>query len=184
MKNLPNALTLLRLLAVVPVAILLLRPEPEARLAALALYVAACLSDALDGWLARRLGAVSTLGRMLDPIADKVLIAGLAMLLAAHGAAPLLPAMAIVLREVLVSGLREHLGERGVLVPVSGLARWKTALQMAALGCLLPGAAGFAMGEAWSLAAHALFWLAALVTVATGWGYLKAAIAGRARPCS
>lgn len=178
MKSLPNVLTLFRLVALVPIAGLLLWPEPAARLAALALYVAACLTDLLDGRLARRLDAASAFGRMLDPIADKLLVAGLAMLLAASGDAPLLPAMAIVLREVLVSGLREHLGEKGVVVPVTGFARWKTALQMVALGCLLPEAAGFDMGEVWPVAGRVLFWLAAGLTVATGWGYLKAALAG------
>ena len=180
---LPNALTVFRAAALWPILALLLIDGPAARWAALALYAAACLSDALDGWLARRLGAVSELGRMLDPIADKVLIGGLIVALCAAGDAPVVPAVAIVFREFLVSGLRESLASRAMALDVTALAKAKTALQMAALGFLLPGAHGPAPGGAVSTLeiGQGLLWLAAAVTLVTGWSYLRTGLAAARR---
>ncbi|MDA0952851.1 MAG: CDP-alcohol phosphatidyltransferase family protein, partial [Proteobacteria bacterium] len=109
MQWLPNALTIARTGAIVPIAALLFCSAPEARWVGLALYVAACLTDFLDGWLARRWQATSALGRLLDPIADKVLVSALIVLLVWTGDAPVIPAVLIIFRELLVSGLREHL---------------------------------------------------------------------------
>ena len=177
-KALPNALTIFRIAAAVPIVALLLVGDPAARWIALALYVAACLTDVLDGWLARRLDAASPFGRMLDPIADKVLIGSLTVALCATGDAPAIPAAAIVFRELLVSGMREHLASRAVVLRVTTLARWKTTVQMLAVGFLLPGAAGIPFGEAGSTldAGQGLLWVAAALTAVSGWSYLKAGV--------
>lgn len=171
---LPNALTVARTVAIVPIAALLFFPAPEARWVALALYVAACLTDYLDGWLARRWKATSVLGRLLDPIADKVLVSALIVLLVWTGDAPVIPAVLIIFRELLVSGLREHLAGHGVVLPVTRLAKWKTTMQMIAVGFLLPGPASpELLGGLTSLdLGQVLFWLAAVLTVITGWSYL------------
>lgn len=177
-KTLPNALTIFRAAATVPVVALLLIGDPAARWAALGLYAAACLTDALDGRIARRFDAATAFGRMLDPVADKVLVGGLLVALCAAGDAPAIPAAAIVVRELLVSGLREHLASRAVVLPVSTLARWKTACQMLAVGFLLPGSSGPSFGAAVSAsdAGRGLLWLAAALTLVSGWGYLKACL--------
>lgn len=178
MNWLPNALTLARTIAIVPIAALLFCPVAEARWVAFALFVAACLTDFLDGWLARRWKATSVLGRLLDPIADKVLVGALVVLLVWTGDAPVIPAVLIVFRELLVSGLREHLAGRAVVLPVTRLAKWKTTLQMVALAFLLPGAAGPELGDGLSTldVGRVLFWLAAVITVITGWTYLTASV--------
>lgn len=178
MKSLPNALTLGRTVAIVPIAALLLWGDPTARWVALGLYAVACLTDFFDGWLARRWDASSPLGRLLDPIADKVLVGALIVLLAATGDAPPVAAALIVFRELLVSGLREHLAGRSIELPVTRLAKWKTTAQMVAVGFLLPGAAGpqLAGGLTTLDLGRVLFWLAAVLTVVTGWSYLTASL--------
>jgi len=178
MKSLPNALTIARMVAIVPIAALLLWGGETARWIALALYAAACLTDFLDGWLARRWDAASPLGRLLDPIADKVLVGALIVLLVATGDAPPIAAALIVFRELLVSGLREHLASRAVTLPVTRLAKWKTTAQMVALGFLIPGTAGLDLGGGLTTleVGIVLFWLAALLTVITGWSYLVASL--------
>jgi cardiolipin synthase (CMP-forming) len=159
---LPNALTIARAIAIVPVAILLLTDQ---RAACAALLVVAALTDFFDGWLARRWNAFSPFGRMLDPIADKLLVGGLLVLLVATGDVTgwsLLPVLAIQLREILVSGLREH----GVSLPVTPLAKWKTTVQLVAVVLLVLQAEPLAT---------ILLWIAAGLTVWTGWGYLRSA---------
>ena len=178
MSNLPNLLTLGRI-AVIPVIVATFYVGGEgARWLACALFVAASLTDLLDGYLARRMGAVSAVGRFLDPIADKLLVAAVVILLAAFdGLSPagVVAALLILLREVLVSGLREHLAEMRVGLPVSRLAKWKTTVQMAALTLLL---AGGATPPAWHVQAlgEACLWLAAILTLVTGWDYLRIGI--------
>ena len=173
LRFVPNALTVARLLAAVPIAALLAWPAPGSRWLACALFVLACLSDGADGYLARRLDARSALGRLLDPIADKVLVSTVVVLLAASGDAPAIPAALIVLRELLVSGLRQGLARHGRSLPVSLAAKWKTGLQMIAVALLLPGAHGPVLTAGLALAdvGRVAFWLAALVTVATGGHY-------------
>jgi cardiolipin synthase len=178
MTNLPNLLTLARIAAIPVIAVTFFVPGPGARWIACALFVAAALTDWLDGYLARRMGVVSAIGRFLDPIADKLLVAAVLILLAAFGGispAGVIAALVILLREVLVSGLREHLAEMRVGLPVTKLAKWKTAVQMAALTLLL--AAGGAPA-AWRLhyAGETLLWAAAALTVITGWDYLRAGL--------
>jgi CDP-diacylglycerol--glycerol-3-phosphate 3-phosphatidyltransferase/cardiolipin synthase len=178
--SLPNVLTYLRILAVPAVALCLLAiPGDAGRWWALGVYLAACVTDWLDGFLARVWRQQSVLGRMLDPIADKLLV-GTTLLMLTHdntidrinvGAAAV-----ILCREILVSGLREFLAELNVRVHVTQLAKWKTTLQMIALGFLLAGPAGDRLVPGVTLTGLALLWVAALLTLWTGYDYLKAAV--------
>jgi cardiolipin synthase len=173
MLNLPNILTIARIVLILPFALLFFVPGAEARWAALALLVIASLTDWLDGYLARRLNQGSALGRMLDPIADKLLVLAALMLLVATGTIAgwgIAAALAILLREIAVSGFREHLGPLGVVVPVSRLAKWKTTLQLVALILLI---APLPVAQETGLAA---LWIAAALTLVTGWGYLRATL--------
>lgn len=180
MWTLPNILTAGRLLAA-PLALLAFAAleRPAADAAAAAVFVAAALTDWLDGWIARRFDMGSALGRALDPIADKALVMiALAAVVGLHGLhwSVTAPVAAIVLRETLVSGLREALAGRLTLA-VTPLAKLKTAAQMAALPLLLGAGA---LGPWAGAAAHsgaALLWLAAVLTLVTGWGYLVRAVA-------
>ncbi|GIX15615.1 MAG: CDP-diacylglycerol--glycerol-3-phosphate 3-phosphatidyltransferase [Paracoccaceae bacterium] len=172
-RNLPNLLTWARILAAPATGLVFLAgQDPAAHGVAFALFTAAGLTDFLDGWLARRLGQESALGRMLDPVADKAMVTiALAALMAVRGPDPwlVLPALAIFLREVLVAGLREHLG--AVKLHVTRAAKWKTTAQLVAVGGLL--LAGALPGAAWlGPAALALLWLAAGLTVWTGFDYM------------
>ncbi|MEM8740455.1 MAG: CDP-diacylglycerol--glycerol-3-phosphate 3-phosphatidyltransferase [Pseudomonadota bacterium] len=176
LATLPNLLTLMRILAAPALAlILMLAQSPAAFLWAFMLFAVAAFTDFLDGWLARRLKAVSAMGRMLDPIADKVMVViALATLMAVTGPSPalVLPCVAIFLREVLISGLREFLGD--VKLPVTFAAKAKTTVQMLAIGGLL--LAGALPAAAWlQFAALALLWIAAGLTILTGIDYLRQA---------
>jgi len=193
MFALPNALTILRV-ALVPVyAIAFVMPGPAARLIAFGIFSLASISDWLDGFAARKLNAGSDFGRMLDPIADKVLIAVALMLLVAEGTflrvnpvtgdtafslLRLIPALIILSREILVSGLREFLAGTRVSVPVTLLAKVKTAAQMVAIGAMIltPLANEFAPGipgTTYTYIAYILLWIAAALTVYTGVIYFK-----------
>jgi cardiolipin synthase (CMP-forming) len=180
LTSLPNVLTYARILAVpTVVACLFLIPGSAGRWWALAIYVIACITDWLDGYLARVWRQQSTLGRMLDPIADKLLV-GATLLMLTHDhtidGVQVWAAVIILCREILVSGLREFLAELNVRVHVTNLAKWKTTVQMVALGVLLAGPAGDQLlaGVTWS--GLVLLWIAALLTLWTGFDYLKAAI--------
>src|SRR5262245_10440036 len=178
--SLPNLLTYLRILAVPAVALcLILIPGDAGRWWALAIYVAACITDWLDGFLARAWRQHSLLGRMLDPIADKLLV-GTTLLMLTYdqtiGRAHVAAAVIILCREILVSGLREFLAELNVKVHVTQLAKWKTTLQMVALGILLAGPAGDKLVPGVTTSGLALLWVAALLTLWTGYDYLKAAV--------
>jgi cardiolipin synthase len=178
--SLPNVLTYLRILAVPAVALcLFLIPGDGGRWWALGIYVAACITDWLDGYLARAWRQQSTLGRMLDPIADKLLV-GTTILMLAHDNTidrlNVAAAVIILCREILVSGLREFLAELNVKVHVTQLAKWKTTLQMVALGILLAGPAGDRLLPGVTMSGLTLLWVAALLTLWTGYDYLKAAV--------
>jgi cardiolipin synthase len=178
--SVPNVLTYLRIVAVPAVALcLFLIPGNAGRWWALGIYVAACITDWLDGYLARAWRQQSTLGRMLDPIADKLLV-GTTVLMLAHDNTidryNVAAAVIILCREILVSGLREFLAELNVKVHVTQLAKWKTTLQMVALGILLAGPAGDALLPGVTVAGLTLLWVAALLTLWTGYDYLKAAV--------
>jgi len=181
---LPNILTYCRI-AAVPVVVgcmfwqNILHGGLWLRWAALVVFIAAGISDFLDGYLARMLGQQSSLGRMLDPIADKLLVASCLLMLAAestiHGWA-LFAAVVILCREILVSGLREYLAELRVSVPVTRLAKWKTTMQLVAVGFLICGEAGDAIVPVVTQIGLALLWLSALLTLYTGWDYLHAGL--------
>jgi cardiolipin synthase len=181
---LPNILTYARI-AAVPVVVGLLYWQSIIggglwlRWVALAIFIAAGLTDILDGYLARMWGQQSSLGRMLDPIADKLLVASCLLMLAAgttiHGWA-LLAAVIILCREILVSGLREFLAELRVGVPVTQLAKWKTAGQLVAIGFLIAGEAGEQVLPITIEIGTTLLWLSAIVTLYTGWDYLRAGL--------
>ncbi|MGO9132626.1 MAG: CDP-diacylglycerol--glycerol-3-phosphate 3-phosphatidyltransferase [Methylovirgula sp.] len=178
--SLPNLLTYGRVIAVpVVVACLFWSEQFSMRWTALGIFIAAGITDFLDGYLARALSQQSSLGRMLDPIADKLLVAAvLLMLVADHSIASysLWAAIVILCREILVSGLREFLTELKVSLPVSRLAKWKTFLQLVALGFLIAGPAGEVVLPGTIKIGLALLWLAAVLTLYTGWDYMKAGI--------
>jgi cardiolipin synthase len=172
LTSLPNLLTLGRIVAIPVVVGLLYWDVPAARWTAFGLFVAAAFTDWLDGKLARAWGQVSPLGRFLDPIADKLLVAAVIVMLVGQGdvtGLTVLAAVVILCREILVSGLREYLAELSVPMPVSKLAKWKTAVQLAALSLLILAPL---MPEAGVTAAAALLWTAAVLTLVTGWDYL------------
>ena len=175
LTSLPNLLTLSRI-AVIPILILLLfLGAPIYRYIACVLFIGACITDYLDGYLARHRAEVSPLGRFLDPIADKLLVAAVLMMLVAIGGVSglvILPALVILCREILVSGLREYLAEIRVPMPVSKLAKWKTTIQMVALGVLVVGEAGPSVLPVQTIGEVGL-WLAAALTLITGYDYLQ-----------
>ncbi len=177
--NLPNILTYGRIAAVPLVAGLIMWGGNEARWAALVLYVLAAISDFFDGYLARRWKQQSSLGRMLDPIADKVLVSVVLLVLCADDilrGGHIWAAIIILSREVLVSGLREYLGELQVSVPVTKIAKWKTAVQMIAIGLLIAGPAGDTVIPHTTTAGIAMLWVAAALTLYTGYDYFRAGI--------
>jgi CDP-diacylglycerol--glycerol-3-phosphate 3-phosphatidyltransferase/cardiolipin synthase len=149
------------------------------RWSAFAVFVSAGLTDWLDGYLARAWAQQSRLGRMLDPIADKLLV-GTALLMLVHdhtiSGVSIWAAMIVLCREILVSGLREYLAELNVKVHVTLLAKWKTTVQMVALAVLLVGPAAQDLAQPLTLAGLLLLWIAALLTLWTGYDYLRAGI--------
>jgi len=176
--NLPNLLTYGRVAAVPVVVGFLFWPnEAWARWSALAVYAIAAITDFFDGYLARAWSQQSSLGRMLDPIADKLLVAAVLLILAAdhtiHGAT-LWAAIIILCREILVSGLREYLAELRVPVPVTAVAKWKTTVQMIAIGFLIAGPAGEVVLPQTVPIGVGLLWIAAILTLYTGWDYMRA----------
>ncbi|HEY4164179.1 MAG TPA: CDP-diacylglycerol--glycerol-3-phosphate 3-phosphatidyltransferase [Dongiaceae bacterium] len=178
MTNIANILTMSRIAAIPLIAALLFFNDPLLRWLAFALYVIACVTDFFDGYIARRMALVSALGRFLDPIADKLVIAAILMVMTAHGQISgwvVLPALVILCREIMVSGLREYLAELKVGVPVSMLAKWKTTMQMLALGFLIVGDAGPRFIPT-QMIGEALLWLAAGLTIITGYDYLRVGI--------
>ena len=171
-KNIPNYLTYLRI-AIIPLltCTFFIPGEYGYSLSTLLFFIAG-VSDWLDGYLARIWQVQSSLGRVLDPIADKLLVATALLLLVDQDRADLLPAIAIVCREILVSGLREFLAEIRIGMPVSKLAKIKTAAQMLAIGFLLLGVGA----PAWmhiELLGRILLWISAILTIVTGYAYLR-----------
>jgi cardiolipin synthase (CMP-forming) len=177
--NLPNILTYGRIVAVPVVAGLLLWGGSDARWTALAIYVAAAITDFFDGYLARKWQQQSSLGRMLDPIADKVLVAVVLLVLCADDilrGGHIWAAIIILSREVLVSGLREYLGELQVSVPVTKIAKWKTTVQLVSIGFLIAGPAGDMLVPVVTKVGIGLLWVAAGLTLYTGYDYFRAGI--------
>ncbi len=190
LTDLPNLLTLARIAAIPVLVGLAYLQSPGGDLAAMLVFVAAALTDWLDGHLARALRQQSNLGRMMDPIADKLLVGAALMLLAGLGHLPgwgLLPALVILLREILVSGLREYLAGLRLLLPVTRLAKWKTGFQMGALGTLLAGdrTAGLLhVPLPVDDIGLAMLWVAAVLTLITGYDYLRAGLRHAAGPAA
>ncbi len=183
LTDLPNLLTLSRIAAVPVLVALVAWHRPDADLGATLVFVLAAVTDYFDGQIARSRAMLSDLGRMLDPIADKLLVGASLMILAGAGRLPLwslYPAIVILLREILVSGLREYLAGLRVGLPVTRLAKWKTAAQMVALGLLLAGDDGAAVLRLGVLhpseLGAAILWVAAVLTLITGWDYLTAGL--------
>jgi len=183
LTDLPNLLTLSRIGAIPLLAALLAVRNPRTDLAACLVFAAAGLTDYFDGRLARQRAQLSDLGRMLDPIADKLLVGATLMLLAGGGRLPpiaLYAGVIILLREILVSGLREFLAGQRLGLPVTRLAKWKTGFQMGALGALLAGdgsAALLGIGVVPVAAiGEAMLVVAAALTLVSGWDYLTAGL--------
>jgi CDP-diacylglycerol---glycerol-3-phosphate 3-phosphatidyltransferase len=181
---LPNLLTYGRIAAVPVVVALLYWQSIEGgglwlRWVALAFFIIAGVTDFFDGYLARVWEQQSSLGRMLDPIADKLLVSSCLLMLAAeeliHGWS-LLAAVIILCREILVSGLREYLAELRVSVPVTRLAKWKTMGQLVAIGFLIAGPAGDRIIPDVTKVGIALLWASAILTLYTGWDYMRAGL--------
>ena len=178
--SLPNVLTYLRLAAVPGlVAVMFFLDGDLANWAALAVFAFAGVTDFLDGYIARAWQQQSALGQMLDPIADKLLVGAALMMLVANGTISgwsIWAAVIILSREILVSGLREFLAGLNVTVAVTQLAKWKTTVQMVALCFLLAGPAGDRMIGGASAVGLSLLWVAALVTLYTGYDYFRAGL--------
>jgi cardiolipin synthase len=181
MLTLPNLLTLSRIFAVPILVFLLWRPSPVDYAITFLLYCIVGITDYFDGYLARAQGQISRLGQFLDPIADKIMVAAvLIMLISSRKANPvpeidglhIIAALVILLREIFVSGLREFLGSSNVSVPVSQLSKWKTTFQLVALGALILG--GAFPAQPWvHQAGLASLWAAAALTLVTGYDYLR-----------
>jgi cardiolipin synthase len=181
MLSLPNLLTLSRIFAVPILVFLLWQPAPLDYAITFVLYCIVGITDYFDGYLARAWGSISKLGQFLDPIADKIMIgAVLIMLISSRKANPepeiaglnIVPALVILLREIIVSGLREYLAGLQISVPVSALAKWKTTFQLIALGALILG--GAVPNQPWVHQVGILcLWVAAALTLVTGYDYLR-----------
>lgn len=179
LTSLPNILTLSRIFAVPILVALLWYPGWQlGYLLAFALYCLMGITDYFDGYLARAQGTVSKLGVFLDPIADKIMVAAvIIMLVATHDIAGwhVIAAIIILLREIAVSGLREFLAQLRVSMPVTKLAKWKTTFQLVALGALIL-AGGFPEAAWIKLVGLVSLWAAAALTMMTGWDYLRVGI--------
>ncbi len=182
--NLPNMLTYARILAV-PLILLCfylegrIRPTDYWRWAALGIFLAASITDYFDGYIARIWKQTSNIGKMLDPIADKLLVSAVLLLLAYDRTIDkwsLWAAIIILCREILVSGLREYLAGLKVSVPVTRLAKWKTTIQLVAIGFLLAGPAGDKILPYTTETGLALLWVSAIVTLYTGYDYFRAGL--------
>ncbi|WP_454287505.1 CDP-diacylglycerol--glycerol-3-phosphate 3-phosphatidyltransferase [Rhizobium arsenicireducens] len=182
--NIPNLLTYARILAV-PLIVLCffiegrLESSDFARWTGLGIFIVASITDYLDGYLARIWNQTSNIGRMLDPIADKLLVASVLLLMAADGTIAgwsLWAAITILCREILVSGLREYLAALKVSVPVTQIAKWKTTAQMFALAFLLAGPAGDKVLPYTTEMGITLLWIAAVLTFYTGYDYFRAGV--------
>jgi cardiolipin synthase len=182
---LPNILTYARIVAVpIVVGCIYVQSIQHGplwlRWVAVFVFIAAGVTDFLDGYYARVWGQQSAFGRMLDPIADKLLVASCLLMLAADGGTirgwSLWAAIIILCREILVSGLREYLAELRVSVPVTRLAKWKTTVQLVAIGFLLAGDAGDQIVPVVTQIGLALLWISAIFTLYTGWDYFRAGV--------
>jgi CDP-diacylglycerol--glycerol-3-phosphate 3-phosphatidyltransferase len=171
--NLANILTVTRVLLLPFILVLLALPWAWAAWLCLILYALAALTDFLDGWVARKFNQITAFGRFLDPIADKIFVVSILVMLVAVDRVTGLSVIAIIailVREFTVAGLREFLGPKQVTVHVTALAKWKTTAQMLATGLLIVGGQGFAF----LVGGQILLWVATAMTLITGWQYMQA----------
>ena len=180
MDALPNILTIGRIVLVPIFVAAFFLPGNGGRWIVFALFLLAAVTDAMDGMIARKLNAESSFGRMLDPIADKLIVSAALLMLAADGTLEgihLVPALVILCREILVSGLREFLAGADVSLPVTRIAKLKTTVQMAAIAALIASSASEDMLPGVTLVALAGLWAASALTFYTGYAYLRAGLA-------
>jgi cardiolipin synthase len=180
MSRLPNGLTIARVALVPAFVAAFFWPGDAGLILAFALFVLAGATDAVDGFVARKLDAESEFGKMLDPIADKMMVSAALLMLAAQGIVAgvhLIPAIVILCREILVSGLREFLATADVSLPVTRIAKMKTTLQMVAIAALILAPVVDPMVPGVALAAIVGLWLAAALTLYTGVAYFQAGVA-------
>jgi len=178
LSTIPNILSLCRIVLIPLVMVSFYVDCSYSRWASLIIFMIACFTDFLDGYLARIWQQTSRLGQALDPIADKLLVSSTLLLLAGFDRITrlsLIPTTIILCREIMVSGLREYLSEFKLSLPVSFMAKWKTAVQMFSIGCLLLGDASN-FGRLISTIGEVFLWIAAAMTLITGWDYLKTCI--------
>lgn len=178
MKHVPNILTFSRIVVIPLVIGSFYLDFPTSNWVAFILFTLAGITDYFDGLVARSYNVASKLGQFLDPIADKLMVVSVIIMLVWSGTISdfhVLAAIIILCREILVSGLREFLSDLKVSVPVTMLAKWKTAFQMIALGGLLWGAAAPEWLPAIPISLT-LLWIAAVLTLYTGFDYLKAGL--------
>ncbi len=182
--HIANILTAARIVGIPFIVVLMFVSKPVTDMWAFGIYAAVCITDFVDGYVSRTWGTVSDLGRFLDPVADKLLVAAVLITLMIDGTLTLnspvfgavfgtiggAMAMAILLREITVSALREYLAERSIVVPVTKLAKWKTTSQMVALGVLILGEQG------WLWGGFAMLMVSGVLTVITGYEYIKGGI--------
>lgn len=176
LPSVPNLLTLSRI-ALIPIIMAAFYTDNHVgRWVATLAFISACFTDFLDGYVARLWSQTSRFGQFFDPVADKLLVASTLLMLVGFGRirpVSFLPAIIILCREILVSGLREYLSDIQVKMPVTKLAKWKTAAQMIAISLLLIGDIS-PFGTAVNMIGELLLWIAALLTLITGYAYLKA----------
>ena len=174
--SIPNLLTISRVVAIPIIVALFYVEGREWQWLACAVFAMAAITDYLDGYFARTLSEQSAFGKFLDPVADKLLVAAVILMLVAFdriSGLSVIPALIILCREILVSGLREFLAGIQVGLPVSRLAKWKTTIQMVAIGFLIVGNSGPAVIPV-ELIGDVGLWTAAILTLVTGWDYLRA----------
>ena len=173
-KNFPNYLTIARIIAI-PIIVMTFYFEDSkfAHRVGAIIFVLASITDFFDGYLARKHNLVSSFGQMFDPIADKVLIGCVMLMLVKEGLADEVPCLLILAREFTVAGLREFLAQVRVSVPVTQLAKLKTVIQMIAITMLILGSTGSGIAHL-EIIGHICLWIAAILTLVTGFSYLRA----------
>jgi cardiolipin synthase len=173
-KNIPNYLTIIRLVSI-PIIVMTFYFDDSkfAHRVGVIVFACASLTDFFDGYLARKYNLISSFGRMFDPIADKVLVGCVLVMLVKDNRADEIPCLLILAREFVVAGFREFLAQVQVSVPVSRLAKIKTTIQMVSMTMLIVGSVGSGI-VVLDLVGHISLWIAAILTVVTGYSYLQA----------
>lgn len=171
-KKIPNILTICRILLIPVIVVAFYLDGKFSNLLAAIIFIFASITDYLDGMLARMWHAQTQFGRILDPIADKLLVVATLVMMIHTDKAPVIPALLILLREILVSGLREHLSAINISVPVTNLSKIKTAIQMIAIITLILGNV-FWFPHVTLFIGQVLIWVAAILTLITGYAYCR-----------